>query len=303
MESAVLNNSTSEPVPPPPQQPQQPQQSIANTNTPARSGNFEQRNAGSSGPRATTISPPPPYTPTKQPQRIPAKRKLPWQNEHDEQYEEAETQDTATTGGYGHNNGYDQHPDDADVFPWQLTGEEELSLSQAADDAELAVQRQRQAYAGYAGDVVQTPRKALKFDERATPHSNGLLTPDTTPYKPSPDSYPRLPEPQTPTPSRYTNTIDTPLSASTSDHQQQQENLERSIRILLTTHNNPLSSAASTDLHILMERHAMKDQGVVRGRDVARQTIQKRDHTIVHQAQRIAELETELEGLRARGRR
>lgn len=158
-----------------------------------------------------------------------------------------------------------------------------------------------------------TPHKAARTtititspSKRRRPSSPSASPPQTrTPGHPrgsdlfsTPPAHPRqtttYPTPLTTTPSRLEHSI-TSSSATTTPLSQQ-------ILALLTTHSVALPPAARSALAELTQTHELRMQGVVRGRDIARVAVRKRDEDIAGLRERVGSLEVEREGLVRLGR-
>lgn len=262
MESAVLNNSTSEVLIPP---------------RPAISSNLPAPRETEQRLQITAQ--------TRTPVTTPKKRKLPWLD-------------------------YDTEDSDAEVYPWQLTGEEELALSQATDAA-VADSRDKLG-----------SRKAVKHDDFSRPGgasttnivslmANGLVTPGTTPQKMVIKR--EVVEPETPTPLRFSDVAikremsseERSLAPSRSSETPGASdkngggNLTAQVFGILRSAGVELRADSAGPLKAVLERHVLRQLGAERGREMVRAGLKSREATIVHQAQRIMALETELEACKA----
>lgn len=244
MQSAVLANSISEPVPAVHAEQQEQQ---------------EQQREGAH--HRSTATPPPPYsalTVTSSSPTLPRKRKLPWQHE-DEDHETTSNQPRPqnnhprTTAG-----STTDSEDEGDVFPWPLTADEERTLSQVTDQVEESAQ---------AAPV--TPRKMGKFDTGGLPANANLPTPDTTPHSLKINNNMKNYEPTTPTPLRFGHVpsdvsaaTDSPSSTTSSNRD---DSLVASVFNYFKEQNYSLERGVSEGLRGILDRHVMRDQGIIRG--------------------------------------
>jgi len=219
-------------------------------------------------PHNSKLAPPPPLP--AQPPHIPPKRKLPWLED-----------DTAST-------------EDDEPFPWSPTQAEAQALSSVVDKATNS-----------RTPAPETPRKAQKTSAFATPHqqanktsyANGLPTPSTSNRKPdylSVTPYADTVTPHTtPTPARFHDALSkTPINERSGD-------LVGEVFAYLGTTSAALTPEQASGLRGVLERHTLKTQGIVKGRDVLRGGIQAREEAMGKMRQRVAALESELESQRA----
>jgi hypothetical protein len=96
----------------------------------------------------------------------------------------------------------------------------------------------------------------------------------------------------TPTPRRYTNVLSAQPSSEISD-------LATQTLSLLDRHDVVVPTEARDDLVALLERHHLKTQGIMRGREISRVALKKKDEQIQRLNKRIEGLESEREMDRA----
>lgn len=148
-------------------------------------------------------------------------------------------------------------------------------------------------------------------DERRSSRSSTLFSqpPPSEPSQPPPATPSRrqttplskhAPYPATPTPNRFS----TPLTVlresappSTSSHLQCP--LVSQTLALLESHHIALPSKAKDDLINLLNTHDLRTKGIIRGRDISRLAIQKKEERIQELQGRIDTLESEREAWRA----
>ncbi|KAI9676505.1 MAG: hypothetical protein M1817_000663 [Caeruleum heppii] len=117
--------------------------------------------------------------------------------------------------------------------------------------------------------------------------------------RPGPTNEPSLPSPEiTPTPYRFKD-IPSPITPSTKTSPSP---LHQDILTTLHTHNIFLPVPAAEEIKSLCDRHAAKTAGVVRGRDITRAQLVRKESQIVELRQRIMALEAEVETQRALSR-
>ncbi|KAF7163469.1 hypothetical protein CNMCM5623_008370 [Aspergillus felis] len=184
--------------------------------------------------------------------------------------------------------------EDTDEFSWDdSSGAEELT--------EL-LERPRQPDFGQEG-----PRKAPRTVTITSPgkrklsgianegsESASALTPTSTS---SPRMQTRLPPASaelsmTPTPGRYRNVL------STDAHDDSSELGLEALKIL-ESHKVVVPKQAQDELLALLNQHDLKTKGIIRGRDISRIALKKKDETIMKLNERIASLETQREMDRA----
>lgn len=88
----------------------------------------------------------------------------------------------------------------------------------------------------------------------------------------------------TPTPSKYSDVLSTDSKFDTSD-------LAKSLIGVLEEHEVVLSNKARDDIVSLLNRHDLKTQGVIRGRDITRLALKKKDDEIRTLKEKISKLE------------
>ena len=306
MEAAVLNGVRSEPRVLMSQEEKRRQ--LENPQTPQkrkRSPDLDGATVGQSGARIAT----PPRSPEasfasamSDTLKLPPKRKLPWQQaDPTASSAKAGSPSLASSKKHGLTQPDDDpdataseaDPDDEEFFDWPLTGEIASELSRVADEVEL-----------------NTPRKARKLDafdtrggnsdSRNTSTHNGLLTPGTTPAKPtSATSAPiaHLDNDTTPTPARFRDALATPGSAHTASSSS--STLTTSFNALLRAHGITLPQSARAELGTLVHRHEAQLAGAIKGRDIARAAVKSREETVVKLTKRVEGLEGEVAGLKA----
>lgn len=92
----------------------------------------------------------------------------------------------------------------------------------------------------------------------------------------------------TPTPSRYSNVLHSDSRSDASD-------LAKSTLALLDKHNVVLPNRARDELVTLLNRQELRTQGIVRGRDITRIAMKKKDEQIELLNERMQFLETQRE--------
>ncbi|KAL4941141.1 hypothetical protein BDV06DRAFT_195175, partial [Aspergillus oleicola] len=92
----------------------------------------------------------------------------------------------------------------------------------------------------------------------------------------------------TPTPARYKNAVAESPLASSSD-------LAVQVSRILEGHGVDVPAAAREELKELFSRHEMKTKGILRGRDILRAALQKKDEQIARLNERVAILESQNE--------
>ncbi len=168
----------------------------------------------------------------------------------------------------------------------------------------------------------ETPRKAQKIDAFSTPGSmrrfaemesgssavaGNWRTPAsaddvfTTPKTPSQPLYPRLqlPSPtKTPTPNWFKDPP-LPLAAQNENVPQADSTSESSLTsqvlTLLTNHHISLPPTTKQDLQQLLNRHDLRTQGIMKGREISRIALKDKDLKIAELQGRIGSLEAEKE--------
>ena len=98
---------------------------------------------------------------------------------------------------------------------------------------------------------------------------------------------------QTPTPTKYTNPLTTSMSTNSPSHSQPASLAHQAITLL---ENKGVVIARSTqeELAAVLNRHEMKMQGVIKGRDVTRMALKKREEEVELLRERVDALEVEL---------
>lgn len=181
--------------------------------------------------------------------------------------------------------------EDSDEFDWDDT---------IPDEATTAQHKPRQPDFGQAASGSDfTPRKTPRTDSLTSPSKRKLsdmesapsLTP-TSVFSPGPTAC-RLPPASaeismTPTPSKYKNALSADSAADTSE-------LSLQAMRILENHNVVVSRKAQEELIELLNRHDVKTRGIIRGRDISRSVIKKKDEEIMKLKERIAVLESQRE--------
>lgn len=90
----------------------------------------------------------------------------------------------------------------------------------------------------------------------------------------------------TPTPSKYSNVLSAESRFDTSD-------LAKSLMELLEKHEVVLPNKARDDVVSLLNRHDLKTQGIIRGRDMTRLALKKKDSEISSLKVRVENLEAQ----------
>jgi len=307
MEAAVLNGVRSEPRVLMSQEEKRRQ--LENPQTPQKrkwSPDLDGAIMGQSGARIAT----PPRSPTasfasamSETLKLPPKRRLPWQqagldagplkagppqsNHSLASNEKPQLDDDPDATAS------EADPNDEEFFDWPLTGEIASELTRVADEVEL-----------------NTPRKARKVDAFDTPSgnndlrntstNNGLLTPGTTPAKPTNaiSTVIALPDNDTtPTPARFRDALATPGSSLTASSSS--STLTTSFYTLLRSHGITLPASARAEFGTLTHRHEAQLAGAIKGRDIARAAVKSREETVVKLTRRVEGLEGEVVGLKA----
>ena len=92
----------------------------------------------------------------------------------------------------------------------------------------------------------------------------------------------------TPTPSKYSDVLSADSRFDTSE-------LAKSLLGLLEKHEVVLPNKARDDVVSLLNRHDLKTQGIIRGRDMTRLALKKKDGEIMNLRERVANLEAQRE--------
>ena len=180
--------------------------------------------------------------------------------------------------------------DSDEFFDWPTSDEEELA--KVADQQTLYPPETPRKVAKLSHNA--TPRKRL-FDEMKSPdktfatvyNDDVFSTPPTSSRNTAPSSSTGLLSPlTTPTPGRFKNALieDSDLATELLD----------SLRKL----HVPLPEEAITAIKEIAGRHAIKMQGIAKGRDISRAAIKTKDGAIAEQQGKIAALEAEVESSR-----
>ncbi|KAJ5336862.1 uncharacterized protein N7506_004884 [Penicillium brevicompactum] len=90
----------------------------------------------------------------------------------------------------------------------------------------------------------------------------------------------------TPTPSKYGDVLSADSAFDTSD-------LAKSLMDILDKHEVVLPNKARDDVTSLLNRHDLKTQGIIRGRDMTRLALKKKDTEIANLKERVANLEAQ----------
>ncbi|KNG84358.1 hypothetical protein ANOM_008167 [Aspergillus nomiae NRRL 13137] len=181
--------------------------------------------------------------------------------------------------------------EDSDGFEWDDT---------IADEAATVQHKPRQPDFGQAaGGSDFLPRKTPRTDSFTSPSKRKLsdmesapsLTP-TSVFSPRSTAC-RLPPASaeisvTPTPSKYKNALSADSAADTSELSLQ------ALRIL-ESHNVVVPRKAQEELTELLNRYDLKTRGIIRGRDISRFAIKKKDEEIMKLNERIVVLESQRE--------
>ena len=154
----------------------------------------------------------------------------------------------------------------------------------------------------------ETPRKALKTDLLSTPGKRrydemaledaGAAWPTPTPGPGNDDVF-TTPNIATVGKESFVNaSLASPAVTPTSTRlknalsgSEQESELASEILSILQTHNVSLTPPAQEAVRVACDKHILYTRGVMRGRDVSRATVKKKD-------ERISELQSEIEGLR-----
>ncbi|KAL2000403.1 hypothetical protein VTN02DRAFT_3168 [Thermoascus thermophilus] len=134
-------------------------------------------------------------------------------------------------------------------------------------------------------------------ETQATPRTGSQQNPVLTPtsQRSSQADYllpPSVEIATTPTPSRYTNVLAAPSHSDNSE-------LATSALAVLSRHDVVLPTKAKDELVALLNKHELRAQGIVRGRDITRLALRKKDDTIKELNERIQVLEAQREMDRA----
>ncbi len=191
---------------------------------------------------------------------------------------------------------------------WPLLVNDEISLAGTAGESVLAQTRNQNP---------ETPRKAAKVDLFSTPGSKRkrgeaeawptpstgrnhqddvFTTPSTTRLKGGMwdgNGRPGLISPSvTPTPARFLSS-NQPLEGSESISDLQDYDITKEVMELLK--DQSLDEEVTTRLRQVLNKHALKTQGIIRGRDITRIALKTKESKVVELEQRIAELQNERE--------
>jgi hypothetical protein len=186
--------------------------------------------------------------------------------------------------------------EDTDEFSWDDSSE--------AEELTKLLERPRQPDFGQDG-----PRKAPRTDTFTSPGKRKLSeveneeTESTIAFTPtsifSPRTQTRLPPASaevsmtpTPTPGRYRNVMSTDVRDDSSE-------LGIEALKILESHKVVVPKQAQDELLALLNKHDLKTKGIIRGRDISRIALKKKDETIMRLNERIASLESQREMDRA----
>lgn len=134
-------------------------------------------------------------------------------------------------------------------------------------------------------------------EAQATPRTGSQQNPVLTPTSQRSSQVDYFPPPSveistTPTPSRYTSVLSAPSHSDNSE-------LATSALALLDRHDVVLPRKAKDELVALLNKHELRAQGIVRGRDITRLALKKKDDKIKELNERIQGLEAQREMDRA----
>ncbi|KAL4897637.1 hypothetical protein BDV59DRAFT_168160 [Aspergillus ambiguus] len=190
--------------------------------------------------------------------------------------------------------------EDTDEFDWGDTVDDddfEKLLSQPPRQPDFG--HNPAADASFASsDFTYSPRKTPRTDSFTSPgkrkfsgmEREDAMTPTSlfsshTPSQSFPPSSMDISE--TPTPSKYRNA----LAADSEDTSE----LARQVVKVLESHGTVVPRRAMEELTALLNRHDLKMKGVVRGRDISRAAVKKKENEISILNERIASLEAQRE--------
>lgn len=145
----------------------------------------------------------------------------------------------------------------------------------------------------------KTPRKAARTEAYTTPgvkrkrEEDSLLTPVTS-SRYSSRSRPQEPfnrhnPPQTPTPSRSHD------AETVTSHEDSASSYDTTEEVMALLKNTPVDAETTSKLQELLNRHALRVSGIVRGRDITRVALKGKDARIAELQQKIAALQAERE--------
>lgn len=148
-------------------------------------------------------------------------------------------------------------------------------------------------------EVLQTQRGM----EQTTPTGKRLSDPFlSSPLQPLPQSQ-SFDICQTPTPTKYTNPLTTSMSSTQQSPSQSQPaaaaatTLATQVLTLLERKGVVIAHSTQEELSALLKRYEMKMQGAVRGRDVTRMALKKKEEEVELLRGRVAQLELELKDI------
>lgn len=167
------------------------------------------------------------------------------------------------------------------------------------DEVEKVMQKEKPRQPDFGRDV-DSPRKVPRTPGRSSPGKRKLsefeykppgdaaITPQLS-FQSKTESIPPSAEvSMTPTPSRYTNAL-------SGDSQEEFSEFAGSALKLLESHRVVLPRKAQNDLLSLLNSHDLKTKGIIRGRDISRLAIKKKDEQIMRLNERIQSLESQME--------
>lgn len=149
----------------------------------------------------------------------------------------------------------------------------------------------------YDDEVLQTQQiQQQQQQQQQTPERKRLSDPffSSSPLQSLPQSQ-SFDICQTPTPTKYTNPLTTTTSMTqSSPAHSQPANLAHQAITLLENKGVVIARSTQEELAVLLNRHEMKMQGVIKGRDVTRMALKKREEEVERLRERVDALEVEL---------
>lgn len=126
-------------------------------------------------------------------------------------------------------------------------------------------------------------------DDKSPPYSESAPTTQSSSTT-APFSFSSVEVSATPTPRRFQDVLSAQGAASN-----QASDLELNILSILDRHDVVVPTTARDELVALVDQHHLKTQGIIRGRDISRMALKKKDEEIQALRERIERLETERE--------
>lgn len=190
--------------------------------------------------------------------------------------------------------------EDSDEFEWDDAADKEdidALLSQPPRQPDFTQSTTPASQSFYTGDFTYSPRKTPRTDSFSTPGKRKFgdmeyatsQTP-TSVFSSRTTQSQTMPPPSfdissTPTPSKYRNAL-------SADPGEPSELALEAIKIL-ESHGAVVPRRAQEELSTLLNRQDLKMKGIMRGRDISRVALKKKDHEIAMLNEKIASLMAE----------